>query len=171
MDTPTEGRPAELVGIPVKDFTPEQRKLYGRWQWAKHGEQEKERRKTLGWVKEKRREYMRTYKRLRMQRDPVFRLLNKLRVRLSHAISKNRKTSPIEPLIGCSVTKLRHHFESLFEPGMTWQNYASIWQIDHIQPVVTFNLLNPKQLAKCFHYTNLRPRLVHLNGKESRVEG
>ena len=168
MET-VNGRPRQLAGIKFKDFTPAQRRLYWTWQWAKNGGREMERRKTVEHVKINRRTYIRNYKRWRKERDPAYKLGEKLRSTLSIVIRSQAKKSCLEPLLGCSIFELRTHFESQFEAGMSWQNYGSLWQIDHIRQVATFNLLDPKQLAECFHYTNLRPRLEVLNHQESRA--
>lgn len=39
---------------------------------------------------------------------------------------------------------------------MSWKN-KSEWHIDHIRPISSFDLNNPEEQAKCFHYTNLQP--------------
>lgn len=62
---------------------------------------------------------------------------------------------------GCSQWELRNHIESQFKPWMNWENYASLWEVDHIYPASKFDL--PKELFQCFHYTNLRPRCCALN--------
>ena len=64
MGARADDKPTELVGIPVKYLSSEQRKLYQRWQWAKHGEREIKRRKTIESVKARRRVYDRDYRRL-----------------------------------------------------------------------------------------------------------
>jgi hypothetical protein len=38
-------------------------------------------------------------------------------------------------LLGCSIDEFKKYIESLFEDGMTWQNYPA-WHIDHIIPVI-----------------------------------
>ena len=46
---------------------------------------------------------------------------------------------------------------------MTLENYGSIWQIDHCLAVASFNLLDEKQMKKCFNWINLRPMYVKDN--------
>jgi len=58
--------------------------------------------------------------------------------------------------LGCSIKELRIHIESLFSPGMSWQNHGK-WHIDHIIPLASFNLEDPKQLSAACHFSNLRP--------------
>ncbi len=48
------------------------------------------------------------------------------------------------------------HIESMFEPGMSWDNWGE-WHIDHIRPLASFDLENAERLAEACHYTNLRP--------------
>lgn len=41
---------------------------------------------------------------------------------------------------------------------MTWDNYGYRgWHVDHIAPCASFDLSNPAEVAKCFHYSNLQP--------------
>ena len=41
---------------------------------------------------------------------------------------------------------------------MSWKNHGlNGWHIDHIKPVSKYNLLDPEEQKKCFHYTNLQP--------------
>jgi hypothetical protein len=61
-------------------------------------------------------------------------------------------------LLGCSPEEARVHIESLFQPGMTWQNYGQNgWHIDHIIPCAMFDLKNSEEAEVCFHWTNLQP--------------
>jgi hypothetical protein len=59
-------------------------------------------------------------------------------------------------LIGCAPLELRAHLESLFLPGMTWNNYGE-WHIDHIKPCALFDLTDLEQRKQCFCFTNLQP--------------
>jgi len=60
--------------------------------------------------------------------------------------------------LGCSLKELAQRLESLWQPGMSWDNYGvSGWHIDHIKARAEFNLLDDAQAAVCFHHTNLQP--------------
>ena len=40
---------------------------------------------------------------------------------------------------------------------MSLDNYGSVWQIDHCLAIASFNLLDEKEMKKCFNWINLRP--------------
>jgi len=61
----------------------------------------------------------------------------------------------IEELIGCSISAFRAHLESKFSDGMNWADGG--WDIDHIIPCAVFNLSDPEQQKRCFHYSNTQP--------------
>lgn len=104
--------------------------------------------------------YMREYVFNRRRSDPIFKLIGIIRGRLrdmlrAQSVEKNTKT--IES-IGCSLEFLKFHLESQFQEGMSWESHGvKGWHIDHIKPVSSFDLSDPKQLKKCNHYTNLQP--------------
>lgn len=84
------------------------------------------------------------------------RLLNNLRSRLSHSLKRNSKIKHTLEYIGCTLEELKNHLESRFIDGMNWDNYGK-WHIDHIHPCASFDLSNPEEQYKCFHFSNLQP--------------
>jgi hypothetical protein len=66
------------------------------------------------------------------------------------------KSNRTPDLVGCSVNDLKTHLESKFIESMTWENYGE-WHIDHMRPCASFNLEDPEEQKKCFHWTNLQP--------------
>jgi hypothetical protein len=88
--------------------------------------------------------------------DINYKLRRRLRSRLYNALKGAFKAGSSVELLGCTIPELRQHIEAQFEPGMTWDNWGQ-WHIDHIRPLVAFNLVVPEELAKACHYTNLRP--------------
>jgi hypothetical protein len=59
-------------------------------------------------------------------------------------------------LLGCRLSELASYLESKFLPGMSWEN-RNLWHLDHIRPLKTFDLSDPRQLAVACHFTNLQP--------------
>jgi len=93
---------------------------------------------------------------LRRQKDPVYLLICRERLRVWEALKGKRKSARTETLLGCSYEFFKNYIESKFVDGMTWENSAK-WHIDHIKPLASFDLSCPKQQKLAFHYTNQRP--------------
>lgn len=103
--------------------------------------------------------YVRNAKKKRKANDPGYRVQCNLRHRLKDLMCTARRggTTGISGLIGCSTKQLADHLESKFKRGMTWGNYGTKWHVDHILPCASFNHLDSKQVAQCWHWTNLQP--------------
>jgi len=102
-------------------------------------------------------EEKRKYENNRLKTDINFKLASKLRDRLRKAIKNNQKSGSSIKDLGCSVKELKQWFEQKFQPGMTWENYGSKWHIDHIKPLVLFNLEDREQFLEACNYKNLQP--------------
>lgn len=88
-----------------------------------------------------------------------------------HVKSKHVSSLRTEELMGCTFEEFRAHIENQFDLGMGWHNHGD-WHIDHIRPCSSFNLADPAQAKRCFHYTNLRPLPAQENrSKNSRWKG
>ena len=46
---------------------------------------------------------------------------------------------------------------------MTLESYGTIWCLDHCLAVASFNLVDEKDMKKCFNWVNLRPMYVKHN--------
>lgn len=112
------------------------------------------------------------YQSKRMSSDIVYKLKNRLRVRLNNAIKQNYKSGSAVNDLGCSVEFLKSYLESKFESGMNWNNHSiNGWHIDHIIPLSSFNLSNKEELKKACHYTNLQPLWSDENWKKGHKYG
>jgi len=113
----------------------------------------------VAWVKRRRRE------------DPAFKAIRNLRSRLYYAVVRaqaGQKSASVVDLVGCTPQQLVTHLESLFLPGMSWDNYSLHgWHIDHIKPCAAFDLTDPAQQRECFHYSNLQPLWCEENRAKS----
>lgn len=104
-------------------------------------------------IEKKNRDYFRN----RYNNEVDFRMAVCLRQRLRDALSKTKKNDSMMSLIGCSLPELKSHLQKEFKPGMSWDNYAFAWHIDHILPCIMFNLTLFSEQEKCFHWSNLQP--------------
>lgn len=95
----------------------------------------------------------------RRKTDVAYRLQNNLRGRLWYALKRSgRKITSAIVLVGCDMEFLKAHIEKQWLPGMTWGNHARDgWHIDHIVQCCHFDLSDPEQQKKCFHWSNLQP--------------
>ena len=48
-----------------------------------------------------------------------------------------------------------------FDEHMSFDNYGSYWDIDHVLPCSSFDLTDPIDVETCFHWSNLAP-LEHI---------
>lgn len=141
----------------------------------KHGDYLKQKQKEARQANpEKHRRRAREYQRNRCQTDIAHRMSRILRTRIWSEIKQaaSHKSASGMTLAGCSPTELIRYLESKFYGGMTWKSFGQgygTFQIDHIIPVGLFDLTDPEQQRKCFHYTNLQP-LWYDDHKKKTIE-
>jgi hypothetical protein len=98
------------------------------------------------------------YSKNRLKEDICFKLTRDLRCRLNSALKNSQKTGSAVKDLGCSIEAFKAYIESLWKPGMNWDNHAHTgWHIDHIKPLSKFTLTNENELKEACHYTNLQP--------------
>ncbi len=115
-----------------------------------------------------RRVSQREYQKKRRDVDPQFKLICNVRTRINSALRGETKSASTLSLLGCSIPELKAHLESRLLPGMSWENRGFYgWHVDHIIPCASFDLSDPEQQKKCFHYTNLQPLWAPENLRKS----
>lgn len=96
----------------------------------------------------------------RAQRDTDlnFKLGENLRRSLNRGVKTIQKSGSAVRDLGCSIEEFKKYIETLFLPGMTWDNWNRVgWHLDHIIPIASFDLSNREQFLKACHYTNYQP--------------
>lgn len=94
----------------------------------------------------------------RYRNDPHYRMTVLMRTRIGKLIKRGDKAARTTALLGCDRDTFVAHIEKSFKPGMTWDNWSLHgWHVDHIRPLISFDLADPEQQKSAFHYTNLQP--------------
>lgn len=110
------------------------------------------------------------YRLFRRPKDPLTPIRKKLAVQCCSMIARSLRGKGDETrnLLGYSVDALRQHLESMFQDGMSWDNYGKkkgCWSIDHVRPISKFhssasiNEINAlENLQPLWHSENCRKR-------------
>ena len=94
----------------------------------------------------------------RYHSDSDYRRRRLLRGRLNRILKGRAKGGSAVKDLGCSVEHFKLYIESLFKKDMTWSNHSfEGWHLDHIIPLVSFDLTSREELLKACHCTNLQP--------------
>jgi len=81
---------------------------------------------------------------------------------LNHGGKKYRAS--IDKVLPFKIEDLVTRLESMFKPGMTWENYGD-WHVDHIKPDISFKYtsVNEPEFAKSWALDNLQPLWANEN--------
>ena len=90
--------------------------------------------------------------------DPKVKVHLNISSQIRQSLKGGKKGQSWELIVGYSLDELMIHLESLFEEGMTWENYGD-WHIDHRIPKSWFNFetINDPEFIKCWDLNNLKP--------------
>jgi hypothetical protein len=101
------------------------------------------------------------YARKRYAEDENHRILTNYRNRVRTFVKNGSKygKEDYEKLLGCSHETFKKWIESNMLAGMNWENYGSLWHIDHTIPCSLFDLTIHENITKCFHWTNTSPMI------------
>ncbi|KKN58615.1 hypothetical protein LCGC14_0550340 [marine sediment metagenome] len=85
-------------------------------------------------------------------------LSRNISVMINWSLKGNKNNRHWEYVVGYLLNQLKKHLESLFEPGMSWDNYGK-WHIDHKIPISAFNITsyNCEDFKSCWALGNLQP--------------
>lgn len=117
--------------------------------------------------REKNKAKIRAYWRRRWRNEAWVALGSMTRVALWKALFKPspRKARGWETRCGYTIEELRSHLGAQFSDGMSWDNYGTVWEIDHIEPLAKFKIASvlAAEFKIAWGLENLRPLLKHLN--------
>tara|TARA_R110002096_G_C14421298_1_gene709152 strand:- start:79 stop:882 length:804 start_codon:yes stop_codon:yes gene_type:complete len=115
--------------------------------------------------KEKIRERQKANRKMRRATDPHYRVMRNVSTLVSRALKKQGTTKGGSTFSALPYTPLDlvEHLEKQFDETMTWDNYGSYWDVDHIHPqsLLPYDSLEHPNFQKCWALDNLQP-LEHL---------
>jgi hypothetical protein len=107
--------------------------------------------------KEKRAEYARESRRVNLNvkvakiaRNQVYRIVSQAKI---------KKVGKTFDVLGYSVDDFIRHMEGLFSEEMNWGNYGDVWEIDHVKPIMSFDIKSMKDVSEVNALSNLMPIL------------
>jgi hypothetical protein len=106
--------------------------------------------------KNKRREYDKEYIKHKRQNDLNYRIKDSVGSIINYHLKERKNESTIK-FLGCSIEEFKLYLEQQFKPEMNWENYGTIWEIDHKNPFSSFNLTQEEDIYKAFNYLNTQP--------------
>lgn len=111
-------------------------------------------------VNKTRREYTKSL----LSSDPIERVKRNMKSLISLKIKKTRHTGDY---LGADMETIVKWFEFNFTSEMSWDNYGSYWQIDHVIPISLFDLTSDSEMSIAFCWMNLMPLEKMTNNKKS----
>lgn len=111
--------------------------------------------------------YQDTYNEVRRQRmrdDVKRRLIRAQRNYIYKCLTKEMKKGKKSfDYVHCSIEQLKKWLEFQFTDDMSWDNYGTLWTVDHVLPLSQFDLQDEKQRNIAFDWKNLQPSKVNFS--------
>lgn len=109
--------------------------------------------------KPKTQERINQYFRQLRRESPKYRLDNNMSAIIRQSLKGKKAGRGWEKLVGYTLKDLMEHLEKYLDEKMTWENYGTYWQIDHIKPRCLFKYTssNDLEFKRCWAFENLQP--------------
>lgn len=128
-------------------------------------EREKYRKYQKDWEKNNR-DKIQKYKKQTREKNPNLKISSNIRTRMYQALKGINKHEPTLKLLGCSIKDYKLYLESKFDENMSWSNYGTYWEIDHIKELYKFDLSQYTQQMEAFNFINTQPLTIEENRKK-----
>ena len=108
----------------------------------------------------------------RLKSDPIFKLRKNCSRSINHILKQNNSSKNNHSFLSFvpySIDELKSHIEKQFDFNMSWNNYGTYWELDHIIPQsdLPYFSMQDSNFKKCWDLSNLRP----LSIKENESDG
>lgn len=97
---------------------------------------------------------------------PQNKIIQNLRNAIRRGFKGLSKLKHTKEYLGGPFEFFQDYILSKCPPEFTMDNFGSVWCIDHIVPVSRFDFTDPRQVAKCCHYSNFQPLSTEDNAQK-----
>jgi hypothetical protein len=105
------------------------------------------------------------------RKNPFFRIHRALSKQIWAFLKGKKGGRKWESLVGYTFNDLQTHLESQFAPEMSFNNYGSVWEIDHKKPLSWFEFNSDEDVKEAWALKNLQPLPLSVNrSKGNRFE-
>ena len=105
----------------------------------------------------------RIYVKHKRNSNPIYRLIQNNRRRISHALESNSKVNHTIELLGCNKEFSYHFIKFLLPYDMNDEEFRNKYDIDHVVPLSSFDLSIPENQFIAFNWQNCSPLLNRKN--------
>jgi hypothetical protein len=91
----------------------------------------------------------------RWKNDFEFKIKKSCQKHLMNNLKSKQKSTM--KYFSCDIKLFIEWLEYCFTENMTINNHGTLWHLDHVIPVSSFDLKNPEEVYLCFHYLNYMP--------------
>jgi hypothetical protein len=100
-----------------------------------------------------------------------FREKRKWQISLRRYVLDKAKCYYYAPFFGLDNTSFREWIELQFDETLSWENFSTAWQFDHIVPVNYFDFNIVDDMKLCWNFINIRVEKCDLNkGRGNRID-
>ena len=117
--------------------------------------------------------YSREWHREKRETDPSYKLRRDIGSQINNALKRaggSKQGESIMQYLPYTIEELKEHLESLWLPGMTWDNHTHEgWHLDHIIPqsALLYDSMDHPNFRKCWALENLQPLWAKDNIRKS----
>lgn len=80
----------------------------------------------------------------------------KWQIALRRYVFRESDSAAYAPYFGLDAENLKKWLQLQLPPGVSWEEFGTKWQIEHVIPVSYFDFRNDAHLKLCWNFTNLR---------------
>jgi hypothetical protein len=91
--------------------------------------------------------------------NPTYRLRKNVSRAINKMLNGKQKSSSCMTYLPFTLQQLKEYLESKFDDNMSWDNYGSYWDLDHIYPqsLLEYDSMQHENFLKTWNLNNLQP--------------